>query len=437
MSAALVLGLVAVPLLQEPAATDEPQRDPRVWIGSVDFTTDEVDGMLELSPLPAPPPDPTNAVYENEHAARLGQAIFYDTGFSRTGTVSCATCHVPEKSFTDGKRRGVGIDVVRRNTMSLWNVAHNRWFFWDGRRDTLWAQALAPLEDPLEHDLSRMEVVHKIAADPGYRRGYENTFGPLPDVSDATRFPAAAQPVFDIESERGQAWREMQSEDRELVNRVFSNVGKAIAAYERKLVTPEAPFDAYVRGLREGKAVDQRSITDSAKRGLRLFLGKARCHFCHFGPNFTDREFHDTRLDGDPPEGPDLGRYLGIQEVTVDPFNGIGPFSDDPTGEAEVKVGYLRLDAHTVREFKTPSLRNARFTAPYMHDGRFDTLEEVVAFYNTLEDAAPRKAGEKLLVPLNLDERELADLVEFLESLSATRLPRELTTAPPTPYLEE
>ena len=412
------------------------ERDPRVIVGSVDFTSAEVEAILELSPLPPPPPDPTNAWYEDEGAARLGQALFYDRRLSATGDLSCATCHVPERSWTDGKKRGVGLETVRRNTPSLWNVAHNRWFFWDGRRDTLWAQALTPLEDPKEHGSSRLEVAHLLAGDPAYRRAYGEVFGELPDLSDPARFPAAAMPVYDASSAKGQAWRGMREEDRETVNQVFVRAGKAIAAFERELVTPEAPFDVYVRGLRESDPYSQRAITDAAKRGLRLFAGKARCHLCHFGSNFTDREFHDTRLAGEPSDGPDLGRYMGIQAVTVDPFNGIGRYSDDPVA-AEVKVGYLLLNAHAAREFKTPSLRNVRFTAPYMHDGRFDTLEEVIGFYDTLEDADPRKSQEKLLVPIHLDDGEKADLISFLDTLSATRLPAELLGPPPVPYLED
>src|SRR5262245_5439427 len=107
--------------------------------------------LLELSPLPAPPADPTNAVYERPAAARLGQALFYDTRLSADGTVACATCHQPAKSWTDGKPLGVGLAQVSRHTMTLWNVAYNRWFFWDGRKDTLWSQALGPLEDAREH----------------------------------------------------------------------------------------------------------------------------------------------------------------------------------------------------------------------------------------------------------------------------------------------
>jgi len=433
-------GLLLVLAVFLALAQDDGGRDPRVLIGSVGFTSAEVEAILALSPLPAPPPDPTNRWADDPAAARLGQALFFDQRLSADGSVSCATCHDPSKSWTDGKVRGMGLEEVRRNTMTLWNVAHNRWFYWDGRRDTLWAQALTPIEAPQEHGFSRNGVVHLLASDPGYRRAYGEVFGELPDVSDATRFPAAARPVFDdAENAEGAAWRSMSDADREAVDRVFANVGKAIAAYERYILTQEAPFDAYARGLRENRAYEQRAITDAAKRGLRLFLDRARCHFCHFGPNFTDREFHDTRLPLEDPDGdPDLGRYTGIQELHLDPFKGNGLFSDAPEdAEVDAKLNYLVLNNHNVREFKTPTLRNVRFTGPYMHDGRFQTLEEVIDFYDTLEGAAARKMGEKLLVPLNLDDREKADLLDFLGSLSSTSLPRELTQAPPTPYLPD
>jgi cytochrome c peroxidase len=123
--------------------------------------------------------------------------------------------------------------------------------------------------------------------------------------------------------------------------------------------------------------------------------------------------------------------------VTRDPFNGVGSFSDDPTGEADAKVSYLLLNGHVVREFKTPSLRNARLTAPYMHDGRFDSLDDVVDFYSTLDGAARRRLDERVLLPAGLNEREKENLIEFLESLVSTKLPRELLSPPPTPYLAD
>jgi cytochrome c peroxidase len=421
------------------ALQDADGRDARVLAGLVDLTTAEVDAVLGLSPLPEPPPDPTNAVHASAAAARLGRALFFEERLSATGAVSCATCHDPEQSWTDGKPLGEGIDTVERNTMSLWNVAHNRWFFWDGRRDSLWSQALAPLEDPREHGFSRLELAHFLANEPAYRRAYEKVFGPLPDLSDGERFPAAGRPVAgDRDHPDALAWWGMKIRDRVEVDRVFANAGKAIAAFERLLLSREAPFDRFVEGLREGDAEKQAALSDAARRGLKLFVGKARCHLCHSGPNFTDLEFHDTRVPDPRQEGlPEMGRYRGIELVQADPFNGIGRYSDDPGGEAAAKISFLVRDSHNVSEHKTPSLRNVRHTAPYMRQGQLETLEEVLEFYSTLAGAVPKKTVEKLLVPVNLTEDEKADVIAFLDTLTDLELPEELTRAPATPYSQE
>src|SRR5262249_2967624 len=138
--------------LAHPAESDLDLDAPPV------LTEKERSPLLELSPLPTIPPDPTNAVYESEAAARLGQALFFDTRLSANGSVACATCHDPRKSWTDGKPLGSGISGLARHTMTLWNVAYNRWFFWDGRKDSLWSQALGPLEDGREHGTSRLAI---------------------------------------------------------------------------------------------------------------------------------------------------------------------------------------------------------------------------------------------------------------------------------------
>ena len=416
----------------------QDDKDERVLIGSVAFTTAEVEAILAFSPLPPIPDDLTNGVYTNEAAARLGQALFFETRLSSNGAVSCATCHAPTTDWSDGKTVGEGIAAVTRNTPSLWNAAYNRWFFWDGSRDSLWSQALVPIENPKEHGFSRLEVVHFLADHPDYLRAYEDVFGPMPDVSDRDRFPAAALPS-DVERDpRKVAWNGMTEDDRRTANRVFSNAGKAIAAFERKLISDGSPFDEFAIGLRDKDAYRQRSITDSAKRGVRLFLGKARCHLCHTGPNFTDREFHDTRIDAPNVDGmPDIGRFQGIKDVQADPFNGVGEYSDDPTGEADAKVSYLFIDGHAVREFKTPTLRNVAMTAPYMHHGGFRTLADVIDYYSTLERAADRNLREKILAPIGLTGREKDDLQDFLESLSGQGIDRALMRAPPKPFLDQ
>ena len=402
-------------------AARAPQDDGRAGL-----TAQEVRIALELSPLPPPPPDPTNAVYESEAAARLGQALFFDTRFSRDGQVSCATCHAPELSWTDGRALARGLAGLPRHTMSLWNVAYNRWFFWDGRKDTLWSQALAPLEDEREHGSSRLEIAHALAADPGYRAAWAEVFGPLPDLGDAERFPPAGRPVpGQPRHPHSVAWDGMTLEDQLVVEEVFVGVGKAIAAYERRLLSRRAPFDVFVEGLREDDPEKLAALTPSARRGFSLFAGRGNCILCHDGPNFTDLEFHTNLFPS--AERSDPGRPIGIRKLQRDPFNSRSRWADDGGERGLAKLRFAPRDVHVPGEFKTPSLRNVARTAPYLHEGQLATLPEVVAYYSSLEGAAPRpRGGERILQPLHLDDGEQADLLAFLEALSDESLPAEL-----------
>jgi cytochrome c peroxidase len=388
--------------------------------------------LLELSPVPEMPRDPTNAYEADPRAARLGQALFFDTRLSLDGTVSCATCHAPEKSWTDGKPLGAGLAGLPRHTMTLWNVAANRWFFWDGRKDTLWSQALGPLEDPREHGTSRLAIVQLLTRDEGYRRAYPEVFGALPEVAG---LPAHGRPVAgEPEHEHQLAWNTLAPAQQDAVTRAFVNVGKSIAAFERLLVSRAAPFDRFVEGLRTGEAAQVAALSPSAQRGAALFVGKARCVFCHDGPLFSDLEFHDNRIPVGE-EGGDPGRKLGIRRLRTDPLNSLGPFADDGGESGRRKVKPLLDDSHGGKQFKTPTLRNVARTAPYMHEGQFATLAEVVHFYDTLEGAAPESGNERLIHPLGLSASERADLVAFLTSLTDESLPAELLAPPPTPFV--
>ena len=392
---------------------------------------------LDFSPVGPPPPDPTNAVYESEQAARLGQALFYDSRFSANGEVSCATCHDPAKGFSDARRLARGIANLPRHSMTLWNVAYNRWFFWDGRKDTLWSQALAPLEDPREHGSNRLRIAHLLAGDESYALAYEETFGAPIGPLDPERFPPQGYPVpGDDRHPLSVAWASMSEADREHVNRVFVNVGKALAAYQRRLVSGDAPFDTFVAGLREGDSEKLRALSPSAQRGFELFQGKGRCHLCHDGPNFTDLEFHTNRVPTE--EGTDPGRTIGIGKLKEDPFNTLSRWADDGGAVGRVKIAGLRRHEHPKQEFKTPTLRNVARTAPYMHEGQFATLEEVVEFYSTLEGAAPLTSfDERVIRPLGLSDEEKRDLVAFLHSLTDESLDPRWVGPPETPYLRD
>ena len=163
-----------------------------------------------------------------------------------------------------------------------------------------------------------------------------------------------------------------------------------------------------------------RAYPAEARRGLALFVGKANCHICHRGPEFTDREFHNIGVVPSA-EGrtDDPGRNDGILRLREREFVGTGPYSDDGTGASELKLNYLPTHVHGTAEFKTPSLRNVARTAPYMHQGQFATLREVVEHYSRLEPIDPRNPlSERVLQPLELSDAEIDDLVRFLETLT-------------------
>lgn len=379
-----------------------------------EWTDDEIATLrgLWLGSLPALPPDPSNKVADDARAAALGQTLFFDTRLSSNGKVACATCHQPALDFQDGKPLGAGVGTTTRRTMPLAGTAYSPWLFWDGRADSQWAQALGPLESAVEHGGNRTQYAHLIARH--YRAEYEALFGPLPDMSDPTRFPASAGPVADAAARR--AWEGMAVEDRERVTRVFANIGKAIAAYERTIMPLPSRFDRYVEAVLHNNAAGMRAaLTPDEVAGLRLFIGKAQCINCHNGPLFTNNDFHNTGVPAAPNLPPDTGRADGARQVLAHEFNCLSPYSD-AAPEACDELRFLKTDDHELeRQFKPPSLRDVAARAPYMHAGQFATLREVLAHYNRAP-AAP--AGHSELRPLGLSEQEVAQIEAFLRSLS-------------------
>jgi cytochrome c peroxidase len=427
---ALLIGVVALSVVCEVCATAATaSHDDRLR-----YTPAELAAIYRHSPLSAPQADPTNAYADSAAAAKLGQCLFFDRRLSANGRVSCATCHEPARGFTDGRKLARGIAVGTRNTPSVTDAAFGHWFFWDGRADSLWSQALQPLENPREAGSDRLHIAHLIDGDPRLRAAYQRIFGPLPNLDDPERFPAHARPDADARLPVARAWAGMTAADRHAVNRLFSNLGKAIEAYERRLIDRSSPFDRYVAALRSGDAAGELAISPAAKRGLKLFVGTANCDLCHSGPTFSDGQFHNLGLPVLPGEAPDTGRAAGIRLLTANPFNGAGPFSDDRTGPSRDRISYLPSPASQLGAFKTPDLRNVALTAPYMHDGRFATLEQVLDFYAEGKAASHgplvgvREETANLVPPLNAAQK--ADLIAFLKTLTGDPLPRILTQAP-------
>ncbi len=344
---------------------------------------------LWIGSLPPVPADPSNAVADDPRAARLGQRLFFDTRLSANGEVACATCHQPEHLFTDGLDVAIGVARGDRHTMGLAGVAYSPWLFWDGRKDSLWSQALGPLENPIEHGGNRLQFAELLAADNQYRTEYEALFGDLP---------------------------ELPNEDR-VITEVFVNMGKAIAAYQRLLLPGESRFDRYVQALLGNHAAQMESILNEDEvAGLRLFIGNAQCVNCHNGPLFTNNEFHNTAVLPATGKLPSMGRVGAVREARADPFNCLGHFNDDPDADC-AELRFARTGDELIGTHKTPSLRNVALTPPYMHAGQVNSLTEIIDQY----DRAPLAlVGHNEAKQLDLTRNERRQLEAFLHTLNGS-----------------
>ena len=367
---------------------------------------------LSLSALKPLPADPTNRFADQPGPAAFGATLFFEQRLSRDGDVACSTCHMIDRQFQDDRPFGVAVGETNRRTMPLAGVAHSPWFFWDGRRDSLWAQALVPLENLDEHAGTRTRYAHLMESE--FRARYERIFGPLPELAG---LPASAGP-FGSPAERA-AWAAMTETQRQGVDTVFANIGKALAAFERTILHEPTRFDRFADALAAGREPQgDAALTDEEVLGLRLFMGKARCATCHNGPRFTDDFFHNTGVPPAAGKPPDLGREAAVAEVLADPFNCFGRFRDGPDSACGELRHIVREGPELRRAFKTPSLRGAAARAPYMHAGQFRSLEEVVDHYVR----APQPAdGHSEAKPLQLSDRERAALVAFLGTLQDDR----------------
>ncbi len=270
----------------------------------------------------------------------LGKQLYFDPRLSVDNTVSCATCHDPKKGWSNGEAvaTGVGGKKGGRSAPSVLNTAYYTIQFWDGRAATLEAQALGPIQNPIEMNMDLDKVVEKLNAIPGYKEQFQKVFG------------------TDVTSD---------------------GIAKAIAAFERTVLSGDAPYDHF-------KAGDKMALSEAAQRGMKLFFGKANCSACHSGPNFSDSAYHNIGYDS-----PDEGRFA-ISKIQGD------------TGA-----------------MKTPTLRDIARSAPYFHNGETKTLEEVVSHYNKGGNNNPYQDEE--IFPLKLTDAEQADLVLFLKEGLASK----------------
>lgn len=413
-AAALAAGLLLVPSLSWPSfhrgpggATDSAANaqgsvtasgsnasqvlPPRLLRG---LTADETLQILSHGPWPPPAAfDVGNAQSGDPHAIALGRRLFFDKRLSANGQMACATCHQPAKAFGDGvarsaARAGSGIPTLDRNSPSLWNAVHERWYGWDGAADSLWSQSIRPLLDRREMATTPATIAQVIDADAALSCRWRLLFGA----------PARSQ-----------------ADDAVLIN-----AAKALGAFTATLVSGRTAFDRFRDALAKADIRAAQSYPPDALRGLRTFIGRGNCVACHSGPMFSNGEFGDV---GVPffvrPGVVDPGRHGGIAALLASPFNLLGRHSDaggeDPS---TIKTRHVHPQHRNFGEFKVPSLRNVALTAPYMHDGQKKTLADVVRHYSELNLDRLHADGERILEPLKLTTRESADLVAFLATLS-------------------
>jgi cytochrome c peroxidase len=365
------------------------------------FSDAEVAQILSHGPWPPEQSrDPSNRVSGQAAAIDLGGRLFFDTRLSRNNDRACATCHVPERSFTDGKKRAVGIAVGDRNTPTLMNPRLQRWYGHDGAADSLWSQSLLPMLNPRELGSEPTKIAEIVRRDADFACRYEKAFGAKPQAGDDEA--------------------------------VMVNMGKALAAFQETLVSERTAFDDFRDALARGDRAAAVKYPLAAQRGLKIFIGKGVCITCHVGPNFTHGEFADIGapffIEGG---GVDSGRHGGVKKLLASKFSLLGRYNDDASGVAATSTAHVNLEHRNFGEFKVPTLRNLKFSAPYMHDGSMATLPDVVRHYSELKEERLHADGTNILKPLHLSVREQADLVAFLESLTShgvkwrTRSPHE------------
>lgn len=370
---------------------------------------------FQLSRLETQPSKPSNKYAYNANAAAFGKQLFFDTRFSLNNSLSCATCHQPNKGFTDGLTKAKGVHQTGRNTQTLLGATHQRWFYWDGRKDSLWSQALIPFEAANEMASSRVSVLRKIGNDTAYRKQYESLFGEFPEIILKKHIPNNAGPWGEKKTRNN--WYRISPTTQKIINRAYANIGKAIAAYEHTIALPQTKFDQFLNVLfSKNKVKANKMLAPSQLKGIKLFINqnKTHCLRCHNGPMLTNGGFHNIGTGNFTGKQLDFGRFIGIQAVTQDEFNCLGQYSDAKTNDC-LSLRFLSKQVHAEMQgaYKSPTLRYLNKTPPYFHDGRFNQLEQVINHYtNTTK-------GKTELPELKLTSDEKKSLIEFLHLLDA------------------
>jgi len=353
--------------------------------------------------------DPSNKYINNTQAIKLGKLLFNDKRLSSNGEVACKTCHIKKNAFTDNKKIAKGLREGFRNTPTLFNIAYQDWFFADGSKDNLWSQTLSSMENPAEQNFTRVELLHLVTNDVVYQKAYHQIFrDELPNKTELGLFPDKAGPNAKLEHLL--AWKQLSKKQRHKTNIVFTNIGKSIAAFVATIKAEKSRFDLFVEDISKNSKSER--LNASEQRGLRLFIqNDSGCMNCHNGPLFSNKSFHNIAT-GIP--GKDNGRSEIIDSVIRDEFNCLGKYSDAKADEC-LELNYINRDKHLlVGSYKTSTLRGIGKTAPYMHDGRFTSLLEVIDHYVLMSQKKPSHTD---LSPTSLTEEQKIDLVNFLLTL--------------------
>jgi cytochrome c peroxidase len=346
--------------------------------------------ILALGPWPPPwSPDPSNRVSGVPAAIAFGERLFFDTRLSGNGLVSCAGCHRPKQHWTDGHEKAIGHTGADRNTPTVANVRHARWFGWDGAHDNLWSQSLRPITDSREMNFSVAQIAKVVRDEPAFACRYKAAFG-------------KAVPADDEE--------------------VAVDAAKAMAAFQESIVSGRTPFDEFRDALARNDARAMSRYPADALRGLLVFVGRGRCDACHAGPLLTSGGFHDVGTTPGPGAiAHDAGREAGLRKLKASPYNLLGRWNDDASRRTAARTKDAIAGEYDVGGFRVPSLRNVALTAPYMHDGSVKALRDAARHF-----AGPAHPGLANGPPPPLDgltERETDDLVAFLRTLDEPAAP--------------
>jgi cytochrome c peroxidase len=333
------------------------------------------DSGKKLVPLPEVQVPADNPLVADK--ITLGKMLFFDPRLAGDSSISCAKCHDPTKGFSNGLQMSDAYPGTKhwRHVPTVLNAAYAKHQFWDGRASSLEEQALGPIQAPIEMNQNLTHLVEKLDNIPYYREQFKKVFNG----------PVTAQ-----------------------------NLAKAIASFERTIVSRPGRVDKFLSG-------DKSALNDSEKRGFDLFMGKANCVACHNGPTATDNSFHTTgvpEIDALKTESDRVAtrHFFATDQKYPNPRSVSSDYGQELVSKSTSDRG----------KFKTPSLRELKWTAPYMHNGAFETLEDVIRFY--MKGGGDHANKDSLLKPFQLGDSEMDDLIAFLEAMSSER---QMTITPP------